>query len=115
MSKRNQYFLENKELHTAISVIWKIVSTLIIFILCLSFFGDEGDVLKMAPTCAAKNSGQSCFLCGSTQAFLASGNLDYKMAVSHNSNSVILFVLFFINSIFFIINTYKSIKIKFYT
>ena len=111
----NYNVVDIKEICNAFLWVYAISSTIIIFILCLSFLGDQNKILEMAPTCATNNIGQSCFLCGSTRAFLYMGNLDFNNSKSQNLFATFLFLLFVVNSIFFIFNIFKSIKLKFYT
>ena len=115
MNSIYQHSTQNKEFFKAISWVWMIISIILISILCLSIAGNPEKILAIVPTCIAKESGQSCFLCGSTQAFLSIGNFDFRKALLYNLYSPFLYFLFLINSYFFIFYYCKTIKTKFFT
>lgn len=92
-----------KEVKQAFKIIWWIFSIAGLIIVFVSVFLKHDLVLSISPTCVSmKYFNKECILCGMTRAFLEIGDLRLALAYHLNRGSIILFLLFCVNSIVFI-------------
>lgn len=99
--------LINADIKTAITIVWIIISIVVVCIILSSIFLNA-DYFKSIPTCEAKLNNATCSFCGMTSAFIQIGLLNFKQATYLNSGSILLYVTMLINSLFFF--AYLSVK-----
>ena len=104
---------ENIELKNAIYIVWYVISVILLVILVLALLNPPR-LLNEIPLCEYKLEGKECCFCGMTRAFFAIGNMNFQIAQRLNSGSVLLFIMFLLNTIIITINFFKKqlIKIK---
>lgn len=100
------------DLKTSFRIVWIIISVTILSVLTLSFLFPEL-LIKISPVCVSKSVyGVECFMCGMTRAFVEISSFNFSEAFEMNKLSLILFSVFFINSITFTSYIIKSISIR---
>ncbi|TKC03360.1 DUF2752 domain-containing protein [Pedobacter cryotolerans] len=92
----------NKELINAVKICWIIISTFSIVIILIFTIVNPTLILNSTPTCTARINGGSCILCGSTRAFIAISNFEFRNAYEFNKISLLLYILLIINSLLFL-------------
>ena len=83
--------LENKDLITALKIIWILSGFISALILLTVLFVRPNFVFENIPTCDYKLSNKECFLCGTTRAFFKMKEFDIQKAYELNKFSPILF------------------------
>ena len=104
---------EKIELKNAIYIVWYIISLIILIILVMAVLNPTR-LISEIPVCQYKLEGNECCFCGMTRAFLAIGNTNFQTAQRLNSGSLLLFIMFLLNTIIITIKFFKKqlIKIK---
>ena len=97
----------SNEFKTAITIVWYVLSLVIVMILVLSFIKPMS-IINEIPICEYKLQEKSCVLCGMTRAFLEITIGNFQKANRLNQGSILLFSFFILNTITIIIN----IKLK---
>lgn len=102
----------SSELKIAFRIVWIILSIFIFAILILSFFFPY-TFMDISPVCVSKSVyGAECFMCGMTRAFIEISSGRFSEAFNLNKLSLILFSVFFINSVIFISYIIKTISVR---
>lgn len=101
---------QNKELANALRIIWLISGIVSLIIILVTFFVPSDFVLKNMPTCDYSALNKTCFLCGTTRAFLEIKELNFAQAYKLNKLSLFLFFLMIINILLIITNLKNTIK-----
>ena len=103
------------ELKFSFKIVWIIISILIFVTLFLSFIFPEV-LLNISPVCVSKSLyGRECFMCGTTRAFVEISSGRFSEAYELNKFSVVLFLIFSVNTLLFLTFILKLYKEKIYS
>ena len=97
-------------IYKEVKIVWYIISSLIILLLISLFFLNSNTLLNISPNCTSiLLYNKSCFLCGSTRAFVEIKNFNFSKAFYFNVLSIPMFILFIINSLLYILSLKKIV------
>lgn len=93
-----------KDVKKALFITWFILTLICTATLIIPLVFSKERVLRNAPTCLSKSKyNQECVLCGSTSAFIALSEANFKKAYELNRGSIFIYSLFFMNACVFVI------------
>jgi hypothetical protein len=92
--------MENKQIKLALSVVWIVLSGIILIILIVTFILPADSIDAIVPKCESKiKFNKPCPLCGMTTGFLDISRGQFKEASMANGFGIYLFSIFVSNEI----------------
>jgi len=89
-----------REIKLALSIVWLLISTAILMVLCTPFFFSEDSLVSLLPKCEWKEKyNKECPLCGMTTSFILISQGKFSEALSANNFSLYLYCIFVLNEI----------------
>ena len=106
----NKHYSSSQEQIIAIRIIWFIISLTTTSILLFVFFVKKQTILANTPLCISMSKYHiECSLCGMTRAFIEISHGKFHNAYLLNKGSILLFLSFLLNSLFFFIYAFNLI------
>lgn len=97
---RNILSNEYKEIKLALSIVWLVLSLVILMILITPFILPDDTILALSPKCEWKTKyNKSCPLCGMTTAFILISRGKLSEAFTANKFSLYLYYIFILNEV----------------
>jgi len=106
------YWKSDQTLRVALLWSWLILTIISLLVIMITFLFPDSIILSSAPTCfSIRMYGQSCFMCGSTRAFMEISNGNFGGAFQLNRLSPFLYFFFIINGVICFFTVFKKGKI----